>query len=175
MGNGVILDTNCFSHVFNRSDKRHAAFVDFLDWLCSGSGHLVYGGKKYLDELKKTKRYLKIFRLLSQWNKAELYDMVSIDSEMDRIIHLVNDSRFDDPHLAAIVIVSKCRVICTSDSRSFIFLKRKDIYDGKVPCPKFYTGDKCSNLLTVNYVGKRFGINKKHSQTLLERIIQIKD
>ena len=161
MGNGVILDTNCFSHVFNRNDKRHPDFSDFMDWLCSGPGYLVYGGSKYLEELSSAKHYLKIFQLLNQYNKAVAYDNISIDKEMDRIIKMVDNPKFDDPHLAAIVIITKSLVICTGDTRSIPFLSRKDIYNGKVKCPKFYTGASCSSLLKTSYIGKQRKLNKK--------------
>ena len=170
MGNGVLLDTNCFSHVFNRNDKQHAEFADFLKWLCYGPGYLVYGGTKYLSELKKTEKYLKVFTLLQLFNKAQLYDSSAIDLEQERIVELVNDPDFDDPHLPAIIIVSKCRVICSIDERSFPFIKRKDIYNGKAKCPKFYTGSKCSNLLKPVFVGLPRIINKSHGVALAGKI-----
>lgn len=171
MGNGVILDTNCFSHVFKRSDKKHSEFAAFLEWLCNGPGYLVYGGTKYKEELSKANQYLKIFQLLHDCNKADVYEDSLIDNEMGRIVRLVNDKRFDDPHLAAIVVVTKSRVICTEDSRSFSYLKRKDIYDGMVECPKFYTGCNCSHLLTRSYVGGSRKAKKDSSKKLIQRIV----
>lgn len=170
MGNGVLLDTNCFSHVFNRNDKSHEEFSDFLDWLCYGQGYLVYGGTKYINELKKTENYLRIFRLLNDCNKTIAYDTTSIDLEQERITRLVNDPKFDDPHLPAIIVISKCRVICSVDERSFPYLKRKDIYEGKAKRPKFYTGKHNAQLLSPTYVGKPHTLKKVDSKLLLERI-----
>lgn len=170
MGNGVLLDTNCFSHVFNCNDKRFGEFKAVLQWLCYGPGYLVYGGSKYLDELKKAERYLKVFSLLHVYNKVHVYDSASIDSEQERITRLVDDERFDDPHLPAIVIVSKCQVICTGDDRCIPFLKRKDIYDGRVACPKFYTGENCSHLLKPKYVGTNLRLNKNKANELIKGI-----
>lgn len=170
MGNGVILDTNCFAHVFNQTDARHCEFSLFLEWLCSGSGYLVYGGSKYREELVKAGRYLKVFRLLHQYNKARMYDTDLIDSEMERIIHSFADPKFNDPHLAAIVIVTQSGVICTGDARCIPFLKRRDVYGKRAKCPKFYTGDRCAHLLSSQYVGAGCGISKVESQTILNAI-----
>lgn len=170
MGNGVILDTNCFSHVFNRNDKRNSEFEPFLKWLCYGPGYLVYGGSKYLEELKKATRYTRLFQLLHNYNKADLYCSHSVDEEMERIIRFVDNPAFDDPHLAAIVVVSKCRVICTGDVRCVPFLKRKAIYAGKALCPKFYTSFKCADLLKPQYVGKGRQLTKEERNDLVESI-----
>ena len=175
MANGAILDTNCFSHVFNRADVRHNDFSPFLEWLISGSGYLVYGGTKYKDELQKATKYLKLFSILNQYNKAIPYNSKLIDQEMERIVKQVNNTTFDDPHLAAIVVITKSRVICSGDSRSFSFLKRKDIYNGQVDCPKFYTGIKCSHLLKPRYVGKKNQLNNKVSNNLYNTINKIVD
>lgn len=171
MGNGVLLDTNCFAHVFNRNDKKHDEFEDFLNWLCCGPGYLVYGGSKYINELKNAERYRKVFSILNSYNKAIVFNTVTVDNEQERIIHLVNDPDFDDPHLPAILIVAKCNVVCSVDSRCFPFLSRKDVYAGKVKCPKFYTGKRCSRLLSSHYVGKNPRvIGKAKSVDLVNRI-----
>lgn len=176
MGNGILLDTNCFAHVFNRSDKEHEDFEDFLSWLCYGPGYLVYGGSKYFNELRNTERYRKVFTLLHTYNKVLVYDSDDIDLEQERIEHIIKDPDFDDPHLPAILIVSKCRVLCTRDSRSFPFLSRKDIYEGKVKCPKFYTGNRCANLLSPTYVGKELRkIKKEQSVELADSINKVVD
>lgn len=171
MGNGVLLDTNCFAHVFNRNDKEHKEFEDFLRWLCCGPGYLVYGGSKYLKELNNTEKYRKVFTILHNYNKAIAYNARDIDQEQDRIVHIVDDPHFDDPHLPAILIIAKCNVVCTGDSRSFPFLSRRDIYDGRIKCPKFYTGKRCVGLLTTRYVGKNpCVIRKAQSEVLVKRI-----
>ena len=167
MGNGVILDTNCFSHVFSRSDKRHGEYASFLEWLTSGPGYLVYGGTKYFDELKKSSGYLRLFSLLRQYNKAIVYDCRQIDLEMERIVAQFNTPKFNDPHLAAIVIVSKSMVICTGDEKCIPFLKMKEIYEGRAKIPKFYTGDRCNNLLSKRYVGKQASLPKKSLNAMM--------
>ena len=170
MANGVILDTNCFSRVFNQKDMNHPQFASFLEWLCDGPGFLVYGGSRYFSELKKAEKYLRVFSILHRYNKARVYNKEQIDNEADRVSRMIEHQDFDDPHLAAIVIVSRSEVICTTDARCFPFLKRKDIYDGKAKCPKFYTGERCNNLLSSRYVGDRCSIKKEESIKLHEGI-----
>ena len=44
---------------------------------------------------------------------------------------------FDDPHIIALLNVSKCKNICTEDVRSEPFLKAKFLYNDKIP-PKIH-------------------------------------
>lgn len=169
MANGVILDTNCFSHVFNRKDSRWDEFSDFFNWLLYRDGYLVYGGSHYLNELKKT-RYLKIFSLLKTSNKVMRIDSNSIDVEEERIKRIVPDDDFDDPHLPAIVIASNCEVICTLDSRSFRYLKMNEIYPSRVKKPKFYTGKRCNGLLRPHIVGVGPRIKRTLVNTYLSQL-----
>lgn len=169
MANGVILDTNCFSHVFNRKDSRWDEFSDFFDWLIYRNGYLVYGGTHYMSELKKT-RYLRLFNLLRTTNKVVLMDSVSIDDEEERIKRLVPDDDFDDPHLSALVIVSNCEVICTLDSRSFRYLKMNEIYPSGIKKPKFYTGKRCNGLLRPHIVGVGPRINKTFAYVVMSQL-----
>lgn len=170
MANGVILDTNCFSHVFNKKDARWEEFSDFFDWLIYRNGYLVYGGSHYMEELGKT-RFLRIFNLLRLSNKVRLCDSLSIDREEARIKSLVPDEDFDDPHLPAIVIVSRCEVICTLDSRSFRYLKRRDIYPTDIKRPRFYTGKRCNGLLKPQIVGVGPRIKRDTAESIVSHIV----
>lgn len=170
MANGIILDTNCFSHVFNCSDKRHSEFKPIFDWLILKTGYLVYGGTKYRQELSASVKYLKIFKLLHRYNKAITYSDAAVDLEMHRIIELTNDTGFNDPHLAAIVIITKCKVICTGDTACIPFLKKKLLYEGKVEPPKFYVNQRSIKVLTRENVGSVSFFNKRSSKELVAAI-----
>lgn len=166
----VIVDTNCFASVFDTKSAKHAEFSPVLDWILNGKGKLVYGGTKYIQELSKTK-YLKIFNILnSKAKKVIVVDSVKVDEEQKRIESLITDPDFDDPHLPAIVIVSKCEVICTEDTRSVRFVTDGSLYPKGTNIPKYYTSSRNKNLLCDKYINKVYKPLKKCAKKDIETI-----
>lgn len=157
----IILDTNCFSHVFCSSDKRHADFRPVLEWVIKGNGFFVYGGTKYQKELKKCRKYLTIFRLLKEMGKVVLIDNNKIDAYQKTVEDKETDPDFDDPHLPAIVAVSHCKLLCSTDERSIRFVTRKDFYPKRFPIPKYYTGIAFKYLLIDRNIPKQLHQHKK--------------
>lgn len=151
MKRGIILETNCFSHVFNKSDQHHEEFEPVYDWLHDRRGVLVYGGNKYKTELIRSKVYLRLFNRLKNQGLVFCVDDTKVNSEEARIRALIPIPDFDDPHLPAIVIVSGCRVICSVDKRCFPYLKDKNIYPKAGMRPKFYSQKQNKKLLFSQY------------------------
>ena len=148
----IIIDTNTFAEVFIRTSKDHHEFAPVLEWLLNGKGSAVYGGSTYLKELKKAAKFIPVFRLLKETGKVIEGDSANIDDVEKSIKTTVNDPDFDDPHLAAIIIDTKCKILCTKDTRSLKFLKDKNIYPNGVSKPAYYTSCKNSNLLCDKYI-----------------------
>lgn len=145
----IILDTNCFSHVFNGKDQKHQEFVPVLDWVVDGEGFFVYGGTKYENELKECRFYHKIFNLLKAMNKV-----IHFKDKKDRIDTITQNLKdkygnkdFDDPHLPAIVQVTKCKLICSQDTRSMGYVRDSKMYPKGFEIPHYYTGSKDKDLL----------------------------
>ena len=168
---GIILDTNCFSPVFNRNDKKHGEFKHVLDYLIKKRGWCVYGGSKYLKELGKCTKYLKIFRFLRDIKKVEIVDKKQVDCKEKEIKNKIKSIDFNDQHLAAIVIVSRCSIICTTDTSSIDFLKNKSIYPNDILIPKFYTRERNKNLLDDDINNDNgHKLKKKECDNVLEMI-----
>lgn len=148
----IIIDTNCFAHVFKRNSDNHEEFKPVLDWILSGKGLIAYGGTKYFEELKKANKYLKILRLFKEQNKVIVGDREEIDKLEERNKELIKDEDFDDPHLPAIAIVTKCMLICSVDNRSIKHVKNNVLYPDGFSCPAYYTGQRNSDLLCDKYV-----------------------
>lgn len=148
----IIIDANCLANVFVVSSKNHAEFKPVLDWIINGKGMLVYGGTQYIEELKKTPKFIKIFNLLNQQKKVFRGDDKIIDEIADELLESVNDEDFDDPHLIAIVRETKCKIICSEDTRSLKFVKNPAYYPKGVDVPVYYTGSGNKDLLDDKYV-----------------------
>ena len=144
----IIIDTNCFARVFCRNNKEHADFAPVLDWILCGNGFLVYGGTKYMNELKACKKYWHFLRLLRDAKKVYLCDCKRVDEMQARYEQMIDDPDFDDPHLPAIVLVSKCRLICSRDFRSVPFVTSRDMYPKRFHLPHYYSSAKDAWMLT---------------------------
>lgn len=162
----IIVDTNCFSRVFCRSDKEHSEFAPVLDWLVSGNGFLVYGGSKYKQELMKARKFIPFFKLLNNYKKLFKFEDAPIDQLQMKYEQMIHDPDFDDPHLPAIVVVSKCRLICSKDFRSIPFVTSPSLYPKRFHVPHYYTGLKDRGLLIDANIDPRL---KKHKGLLNKR------
>jgi hypothetical protein len=151
----LIVDANCFGCVFNPNTREHRRFVPVYNWLMYGrGGRLIYGGTKYKKEVDFTTSHYR--RLLTEIErKGRLLPMS--DRKVDAAAIEVrrkakNDPRFDDEHIVALVIVSRCCVVCTDDKRSYPYLKRRDLYPTHVKPPKIYHSARNAKLCCDNHV-----------------------
>lgn len=66
--------------------------------------------------------------------------------------NLITSKDFDDPYIAAFDSITKCRLICSADKRSFKFVKNKILQPKDFKTPVFYTSSKNIDLLSDKYV-----------------------
>ncbi|MGB1204290.1 MAG: hypothetical protein ACPG5B_01520 [Chitinophagales bacterium] len=148
----IIIDTNCLANVFSAKSDRHEHFKPVKEWIISGKGLVVYGGTQYFEELKKNMKYAKILRLLKASGKAKVGDRTKIDELTKRNKAIFPEKDFDDPHLPAIAIVTKCLLICSEDMRSVKYIKNRQLYPSGFSVPVYYSSEKNANLLCDKYV-----------------------
>lgn len=143
----IVIDTNALSSVFSSGATDHAEFKPVRDWIIEDRGKVVYGGKKYRKELKAARKY---YSLLLEFDKARKEVCVCdarVDEEQHRMEQLVGDDKFDDAHLAAIVSVSGCKLVCTKDKSSHHFLGDASLYPRRGLRPRLYSGLRNERLL----------------------------
>jgi predicted nucleic acid-binding protein len=150
----VIIDTNCIASVFSKKSTNHMEFSPILDWILNGKGLMVIGGSKYKKELKKTPKYLPIIRLLKEVGKLHNGEDDEIDKYQLKVEELRDNLDFDDPHLPAIVVNTKCRIICSSDTRSVPYVTDNKYYPKGITKPVYYTSSKNKNILTDKYIDR---------------------
>lgn len=142
----AVIDASCLSRVFNPDDSEHGDFKPVLDWIDSKKGRMVLGGSKYFRELTRYRRFL---GTLGELRKRNLIKVVSRD-EVDRIAAQLKQEeprpQFNDEHLVAMVLISRCSLICSSDKKSHPYLTRRDFYPNRKR-PKIYSGPQNKNLL----------------------------
>jgi hypothetical protein len=153
----LVIDMNTLPSVFNKTLEHHLYYKPVMDWVIHGKGKVVCGGSQYWVELGKLAKFIKLFNQLNRAGKIVKVDNELVDEKMRELKELCDDSDFDDPHIAALLIVSGCKVLCSEDKRSYPYIKRKEWYPaGKRP-PKIYTRTtlkKASKILSDDNIAE---------------------
>lgn len=152
----IIIDTNIFADVFAKESANHSDFEPVFNWISEGYGKIVYGGTKYRKELYQTKKYVTIFRLFSDARRVvHIPDDLVDEKENELRLKIpekdLND-KFNDPHIVAIVIVSKCKIVCTFDKGLSDFLKMSQFYPKSVDIPKIYRNISNKDILNQDNI-----------------------
>ena len=158
----IIIDTNCLSDVFCADTKNHKRFKPVMDWIIGGIGKMVVGGTKYRDELIKNRKISSFVKTLNmRANKVIMIDDKKVDTWQKKIEERIPDPDFDDPHLPAMAIVGKCRLICSGDTRSIKHVTRSDLYPNGIAVPRYYTSERNKSLLCSEYISDEYKPFKK--------------
>lgn len=148
----LVIDACCLSNVFIKKDKKHPAFEPVLQWITHGKGRMIYGGTKYNTELRKVSGVLGIVSELSRQRRTVMISSDVVDPIANELKQQIPDEEFDDEHLAALVIASRCRVVCTDDNTAISYLKRPGLFAGHggVTRPSIFRGHKSHKKLCCN-------------------------
>ena len=148
----LVIDTCCLGMVFDPNNTNHRKFRPINDWITKGKGQVIYGGGKYKQELRRAKRYFSLLvELRRKGSVIELSDE-EVDNVQEEVRGKETDPDFDDPHIIAIVIVSKCQVVCTTDTKLHPFLKKRSLYPKGSSRPKIYSGLHQKTLISDNNI-----------------------
>ena len=166
----IVSDVNALPFVFT---NKVTDFTPVKDWLIKGPGKIVYGGTSYIYELTKMARYNRILKLLGDQNKTVVVEKTAVDHKQREIV-LKLDNKCNDPHLIAILAVSRCKLICSKDVQSYRFLKQSDLYPHGYTHPKIYSKRQHANLLCDANIADcclpRFKLNKRQMARLNQGI-----
>ena len=133
----IIIDTCTFYKVFNDQNKEHDKFKPVLKWIVGKKGKIIIGGTKYAKELSSAKA-LGILAEFEKRNRVVSLSTEKVDKRARELKKLEPNKQFDDEHLVAMVVVSRCCVVCTDDKKAIPYLKRRDLYSGGVKPPSIY-------------------------------------
>lgn len=142
----IIIDTNVLANVFDNKSANHSDFKPVKDWIIDGKGKIVFGGTKYLKEIKG--KYLIFFLELKKAKKAVLINADLVDAEQHQIEKMIVNSDFDDPHLISLLRVSGCKLICSLDKRAYPFIRSKIFFSPSKKRPRIYSRLANLNLLS---------------------------
>lgn len=149
----LIVDTCTFTAVFNPKNKNHAKFRPVNRWILYGKGKMIYGGEKYNKELNGS-FYYGILSELKRARKLVKVDDAEVDEKSKYLKGRVPDDKFNDEHILALAIVSRCCVICTDDKEALPFLQNRALYPKDMKLPKIYRSAKNASLCCDKHIVK---------------------
>lgn len=136
----IIVDTCCLALVFDGDSKDHPKFAPVLRWIY-GNGCMVYGGTKYNTELRKAMKYFTILTELSRARRAILMPTAQVDLIAAELKDQHPEPGFDDEHIVALVVASRCAVVCTNDAVAISYLRMREIFAERgLKRPSIYRG-----------------------------------
>jgi hypothetical protein len=153
----IVIDVNRIPSVFNSNARDHFEFQPILDCVRLHGAKIIYGGTKYKTELSKMPNY---YGLLVEMRKAgQVYeaDEQRVNMIQQQVERKTRHTRFNDQAIVAIVIVSKCRFICSSDQKSYYFFKLKSLYPSHFKLPIIYNRREHRALLNHRHIRGRCG------------------
>lgn len=144
----VVIDPSCLPKMFDSKNSEHDDFKSVKKWLTEGPGRMVWGGSKYSAELSKLKRYFGTIVELRKSGRARILPDETIDQVASALKQSEPNRKFNDEHLVAIAVVSRCSLICTSDRKASPYLRKEELYAPfGVRRPKIYTRKNHRHLL----------------------------
>lgn len=139
----IVIDTNVLASVFSKKSANHSEFEPIYNWIYEGRGSIVYGGTKYLAELQKYRRLFTELRIIG---KAKFVSSELVDEMESEITSDIQGEDFDDQHIVALLVISKCRLICSLDERAYPYFKHRKYFTKRTQ-PKIYRRKSNANLL----------------------------
>ncbi len=92
-------------------------------------------------------KYQTILAEMSRSGKICKVGDTDVNAEQQKLEDTPLHGKCNDPHIIAIVIVSKCCLVCTKDGALIKFLKDKTFYPKDVKIPRIYQREEHKNLL----------------------------
>lgn len=159
----ILIDTNVFPKVFQSSDSQHADFVPVFQWINQRHGQMVIGGSRYRKELEVLRKFGRLLKEYQNRGSIKSVDDGQVDAQEEMIKTKVPATDFDDPHLIALLGVSRCSLICTHDSRAIPYLQNRDLYPKGMKKVKIYSRPQHAHLLNQAKKPKAQARKKKNA------------
>ena len=121
----VILDASVVGEVFG--SKRTEAAHKFFDWIHSGRGHLVIGGK-VLEEPNKNSKFKAWRQQATSSGRITEANEIEVNARTEKLKN-ENSCRSNDPHVIALAKVSGARLLYSNDVTLIKDFKDKNLID----------------------------------------------
>ena len=112
----TVIDADTFLYFCNPDSEMYRDFQPVRDWIENSSCKIVYGGTDYQNHLDKYRRFLGHLTEQDRKGKTEHLN----DDEVDRVTNAIKGDfsgiDFNDHHIVALVLISRCKLVCSIDN-----------------------------------------------------------
>lgn len=112
----VVVDADTFAYFTNPISSRHKEFQPVVKWVRSSNSKFVYGGKTYGDQLDKYKGFRDFLTRMWQEGKTHKLNHKEVDDIENALARTITGPDYNDHHIVAIVLISRCKLVCSMDS-----------------------------------------------------------
>lgn len=112
----TVIDANTFAYFCNSHSAMYSDFQPVRDWIENSHCKIVYGGTDYQNHLDNDKKFLGYLMEQGRKGKIERLNKDEVDSVRDVLKGNYTRADFDDHHIVAIVLLSRCKLVCSRDS-----------------------------------------------------------
>lgn len=149
----IVIDADTLSRVFNARNSEHCLFRPVFEFIVDGPGMIVYGGTRYEEQAGA---YVSVFAELKRQRKVHVACKTTVDEREQEIRQTLPDPDFDDQHIVAILLVTRCMLVCSADKRSHKFLTHRAFFPKAKNRPKLYGGLRDAENLCIRNIPKHF-------------------
>ncbi len=143
----IVIDINTFSMVFDETNANHGNFKPIKEWLRRRQGFVVFGGTKYLQELKHNHKHMGIINQLRKAGLAVRIDDGAVDQREALVKQLCTESSCNDHHIIALLGVSGSYILSSLDAESYPYIKDRRLYPGGSRKVRIYSSSRNKRLL----------------------------
>jgi hypothetical protein len=143
----IVIDSNTFAMVFDPNNALHSEFVPIKEWIASGNGFLLFGGTKFMKEMGQSPGRLRVIRILKERGEAIEIETAIVDNLEEIIIEQTHKTKCNDQHIIALLSAARCHLLCSLDTESFPFIKKKTLYPKGMNRVRIYSSSKNKELL----------------------------
>ena len=112
----TVIDADTFSYFCNPDSAMYSDFQPVRDWIENSNRKIVYGGMDYRNHLSNHKKFLGYLMEQSRKGKIERLNNYEVDRVTDAIKANYTRADFNDHHIVAIVLLSRCKLVCSRDN-----------------------------------------------------------
>jgi len=116
----VVIDANIFSAIV----QSRYEFEPLTEYIITGEGKVAYGGSKYNSEISAHIRFSKFLVELKRGRRTVRLDTNDVDCNEQFLIANFQNSRFNDHHIMAIVVLSQSEIVCSLDQGLHALINR---------------------------------------------------
>lgn len=152
----MVVDANLLRTFFYPKDKNHDHYSTLLNWLISGKIKMTLGGTKYSQEFDTIRQleFVRIIRFLKDKRSIVEMDKETVDQRQAEYEKMGLPKDFDDPHIAALALTSRAKLLCTNDQPLIKYIKLKKLRANDEVPPKIYGSSSRKTSLNLSVFKK---------------------